>query len=107
MTTLRKLVRDGIPDIIRAGGETPVTHIATPGEYRRALRAKLREEMAEYFESGDIDELADILEVVYALGRLDGCDPAQLDAVRERKAAHRGTFSGRVMLDDVERKRGT
>lgn len=62
-----KLVRDKIPEIILAQGEKPVTRVLEDAEYLACLEQKLREETAEYLESGKLDELADIMEVVYAL----------------------------------------
>lgn len=43
-----KLVRDNIPDIIRADGKTPVTRILDQEEYLNELDRKLQEEVAEY-----------------------------------------------------------
>jgi predicted house-cleaning noncanonical NTP pyrophosphatase (MazG superfamily) len=64
-----KLVRDKIPDIIMRRGDKPVTQILDAGAYRRELRRKLQEEVAEFGESGEVEELADVLEVVYALAK--------------------------------------
>lgn len=88
-----KLVRDRIPDIIRQSGLRPCVHTAAPEEYRRRLRAKLQEEVAEFLDSDTDDapeELADILEVVYTLAADLGLSPGQLEQLRERKAAERG-----------------
>ncbi|MDD6200028.1 MAG: nucleoside triphosphate pyrophosphohydrolase, partial [Firmicutes bacterium] len=63
----QKLVRDKIPELIAAGGETPVIRVLEDGEYLSRLEDKLEEEVAEYRQSGEPEELADILEVVYAL----------------------------------------
>lgn len=52
-TEYDKLVRDCIPEIAAANGETPITHVADDAEYERRLAAKLREEATEYAESGD------------------------------------------------------
>lgn len=63
-----KLVRDRIPEIIEQSGKKAVTRIAGDGEYRQYLREKLQEEVGEFMENGNPEELADILEVVFALG---------------------------------------
>lgn len=99
MTASRgKLVRDKIPQIIRSGGQEPVTYTAGPEEYRTRLRDKLREEVKEYLDSDDDpEELADILEVCYALAGLTGTDPCQLERLRASKAEERGGFAGRVI----------
>jgi predicted house-cleaning noncanonical NTP pyrophosphatase (MazG superfamily) len=60
-----KLVRDKIPQIIRTKGLEPVIYAADAEEYGVRLRAKLREEVEEFLDSGsDPEELADILEVL-------------------------------------------
>jgi predicted house-cleaning noncanonical NTP pyrophosphatase (MazG superfamily) len=95
-----KLVRDGIPAIIRAQGAEPCTRIASPAEYHRLLGDKLREETDEALaadDAGVLGELADVLEVVYAIAADLGVTAGRLDEVRAAKAAERGTFAGRVV----------
>ncbi len=96
-----KLVRDKIPDKIRGNGEVPITRIASDEEYLERLREKLQEEVAEFLESGDVEELADILEVVHALGNVHDVDKVKLEEIRSRKAEERGGFTSRIILDDV------
>jgi predicted house-cleaning noncanonical NTP pyrophosphatase (MazG superfamily)/8-oxo-dGTP pyrophosphatase MutT (NUDIX family) len=93
-----KLVRDGIPGLIRSTGGEPRVRTAADGEYHGLLRAKLYEEAGEYIASGDPEELADLLEVVHALARTHGVDPARLERLREGKADERGGFAGRRVL---------
>lgn len=62
-----KLVRDNIPDICIANNQKPKYRVLNDNEYKTALNRKLKEETKEYIRSGDIRELADILEVVEAL----------------------------------------
>jgi predicted house-cleaning noncanonical NTP pyrophosphatase (MazG superfamily) len=66
---MSKLVRDRIPDIIRAEGKIPsVTYIAGI-EYGEKLEDKLYEEVEELLSSDAsvVEEAADILEVCIAL----------------------------------------
>lgn len=93
-----KLVRDRIPEIIRAAGGLPRTRVASEGEHVALLRAKLFEEAGEYAASGDPAELADLLEVVHALAAVHGLTPADLEKQRAAKAAGRGTFTDRLVL---------
>ena len=96
----RKLVRDRIPEIIRADGAEPDYYIAGPAEYRRRLRDKLGEEVTEFLTADDAhapEELADVLEVVYALAADLGVDADQLEKIRKTKAAERGGFGGRIV----------
>ncbi|SJZ41996.1 Predicted house-cleaning noncanonical NTP pyrophosphatase, all-alpha NTP-PPase (MazG) superfamily [Marinactinospora thermotolerans DSM 45154] len=97
---VRKLVRDRVPEIIRADGAEPVITVADAEEYRRELRAKLGEEIREYLEAGEdtaVEELADVLEVVYALATLHGASPERVEEVRRAKADERGGFADRLV----------
>ena len=99
-----KLVRDRIPEIVEAQGKKPVTHIAADGEYEKRLREKLKEEAMEYYASGRDEELADVLEVVYAICDAKKVTKANLEEIRAKKAKERGSFSKRIVLDNVEEK---
>jgi predicted house-cleaning noncanonical NTP pyrophosphatase (MazG superfamily) len=93
-----KLVRDRIPEIIRASGKEPLVRVADAEVFRDLLRDKLVEEVDEFLASdGDLEELADILEVVLALADDLGAGPAQLEEMRAAKAAERGGFSLRIV----------
>lgn len=93
-----KLVRDKVPQIIRARGLEPVIYVADAGEYATRLRDKLTEEVAEFLASdSDPEELADVLEVVYALAGLAGTGPQQLEKLRAAKADERGGFCDRII----------
>ena len=97
-----KLVRDLIPEQLAARGIRHEVRVLPHREYADALRAKMVEELAEYFwaSTGDerLAELADILEVVNALARLDGVTPADLDRLRSAKASRNGAFERRLLL---------
>jgi len=95
-----KLVRDRIPEIIAGRGGRAVTHVAVDEEYRRKLREKLQEEVAEYLEADDANELADIAEVIRALAARQGISPESLEELRRKKEAERGGFYGRVILEE-------
>jgi predicted house-cleaning noncanonical NTP pyrophosphatase (MazG superfamily) len=93
-----KLVRDKIPQIIRSRGQEPVIYTADIEEYSIRLRDKLREEVEEYLASDDDrEELADILEVLYALAKQAGTDQQQLEKLRAAKAEERGGFADRII----------
>ena len=96
MTVYNKLVRDKIPDMIHAQGEEPHTRILEQEEFTAHLEAKLDEEVVEFHRDRNLEELADILEVVYALAEAHGCSREQLLAVYEKKNAARGGFAKRI-----------
>ena len=78
-----KLVRDRIPQIIQSKGLEPIVYSADTDEYAARLRGKLSEEVAEFLESdSDPEELADILEVLYALAEQVGIGRQQLEKLR-------------------------
>ena len=93
-----KLVRDGIPEIIAAQGEKPIIRVMDDKEYIISLEKKLDEEVAEYHESKEIEELADVMEVIYALCEAKGHSVDELIKVYENKHIERGCFSKRIFL---------
>ncbi len=102
VTRYDKLVRDNIPDIIVAQGRTPVVMALSDAEFKERLQKKLLEETQEYLESGEIEELADILEVLYALAVEQGVTPDELENIRLKKREKRGGFTKRLLLKSVE-----
>ena len=100
--TYNKLVRDNIPEIIREKGDRPTTHTAVNAEYEVKLNEKLKEEVEEYLESGRDEELADILEIIYAICQLKGLGKTGLEEIRKQKADERGKFNKKTILEYVE-----
>lgn len=96
-----KLVRDGIPDIIRKNGGTPVTHVATDAEYAAKLKEKFSEELSEYLQDESLAEMADVFEVITAILELKGWTIEGVVAEQQKKRAERGTFEGRVILEEA------
>lgn len=104
MPTYNKLIRDKIPEIISASGKKANCRILSKGEYIKELDQKLDEECAEYQTDKNIEELADILEVVYAIAEARGYSVADLERVRAEKFDKNGGFKNRVFLENVEDK---
>ena len=96
-----KLVRDRIPEIIEASGRTCVTEILSDEDYLLMVDAKLDEELAEYHADQNIEELADLLEVIRACAVARGYTLEELERVREEKAAKRGGFAKKILLKEV------
>ncbi len=93
-----KLVRDRIPEIIEASGGHCKTEILSDDAYLAMLDAKLDEELAEYHRDQNIEELADLLEVIRAAAAARGYTPDDLEAVRAEKAGRRGGFEKKILL---------
>ena len=96
-----KLVRDRIPEIIEKDGKKAVTRILDDEEYKIYLEKKLDEEVAEFHESKSIDEIADILEVVFALGRAYGYYAEAINAKKFMKQIERGGFTQKILLEEI------
>ncbi|MBR1585556.1 MAG: nucleoside triphosphate pyrophosphohydrolase [Clostridia bacterium] len=99
--TYHKLVRDRIPEIVRAAGKQPVYCTVGQAEALEYLAKKLMEEAQEYAESREVEELADVLEVVYAIAAERGVTRDELEKLRKNKADQRGGFAGRIVLEKV------
>lgn len=97
-----KLVRDRIPEIIEKSGKTCMTRILDDEEYIKMLDTKLDEELTEYHKDQNIEELADLLEVIRACAVARGYTVQELEDVRCQKADERGAFSDRIMLIEVK-----
>ena len=95
---MEKLVRDRIPEIICADGRECECRIADDEEYRSLLIAKLDEEVAEFKESGSLEELGDVMEVLVALAKAGGWSEEELIAENRRKRGERGGFDSRILL---------
>lgn len=99
--TYNKLVRDRIPEIIAEKGKKSSTRKLSDDEYSNELMKKLDEEIDELKKDLSIEELADVLEVVYAIA--DEMDSREdLEKVRSEKAKKRGAFKDKIFLESVE-----
>lgn len=87
----QKLVRDNIPAIIEKNRETCLTRTLSDKEYEDALMNKLHEEMA------------DVMEVLYAMGKTRAVSKREVEQVRSQKAAEKGTFSKKIFLVSTEK----
>ena len=96
-----KLVRDRIPDIIESTGKMCMTEILFDEEYLKMVDAKLDDELAEYHQDQNIEELADLLEVIRAVAVARGYTLEDLERVRAEKAAKRGAFEKKILLTEV------
>ena len=103
MKIYNKLVRDRIPEIIASdNGKTCSTRIMQPVEYLKALNKKLQEELQEYLESGEVEELADLEEVLRAILDVKDVSYDDFESIRIKKANERGAFKKRIFLEYVK-----
>ena len=96
--TYNKLVRDKIPEIIEKSGNKCKIEILSDEDYLKMIDAKLDEELAEYHKDQNLEELADLLEVIYAAAKARGFSIDELEELRKRKAEKRGGFENKLLL---------
>jgi predicted house-cleaning noncanonical NTP pyrophosphatase (MazG superfamily) len=102
MPAKNKLVRDLIPQIISNKGQKAVTRVLDHDEYIKELNIKLKEELEEYLTDDNCEELADMLEVIYAIAKTKGVSQQELESLRLKKADERGGFEEKIYLIKVE-----
>ena len=98
-----KVVRDKIPEIIEESGKKFNLKQLDDVSFLAEIEKKLSEEVNEYTESKDIEELADLLEVIYRISELKGVSSDELDKIRKDKAEKRGKFASNLFLIDAEK----
>lgn len=100
-----KLVRDNIPDIIHNNGEKPITRILSNDEYKQELERKLYEEYQEVLNTTNskdrIEELADMLEIIISLAKLEDKSLDDVVDVAKAKRLKRGGFDKKIYLEKV------
>lgn len=105
MPVYNKLVRDLIPEVIEKTGKAFATRIPNDEEYITELNKKALEELKEYENAKDqkevVEELADLLEVMYAMAEHHGTTMDAIEEVRVKKARDRGGFRDKILLIEV------
>ncbi|HOA96940.1 nucleoside triphosphate pyrophosphohydrolase [Acetivibrio saccincola] len=96
-----KLIRDRIPEIIEKSGKKAIVETLNESDYINFLKAKLEEELEEFKKSEDIEEIADIIEVLYAIVEFKGMSVKDLEKIRLEKVKKRGAFKKRLLLKEV------
>ena len=97
-----KLVRDLIPEIIRKNGDEPVSWQLRDDEIFGALTSKLLEEAEELRTAApheQLEEAADVYEVLRAIATTMGVSMEQVASRAEQKRTERGGFDQRIWLE--------
>jgi len=97
-----KLVRDRIPEIIERQGKVCVVSTLPEQDQLAHLNAKLHEELNEYSASGDVTELADMVEIIRAILKLKGVSLEDFEVLREKKKEANGGFDKGYFLVSVD-----
>jgi len=107
MTEYYKAVRDKIPEIIKKSGYDYNIKKLSDSEFLAQLEKKLGEELEEYNGSKSVEELADIIEVIYRISELKGTSREQLDELKLKKAKDRGEFKENLFLIDTTKSKNS
>ncbi|GAA0108817.1 MULTISPECIES: nucleoside triphosphate pyrophosphohydrolase [Clostridium] len=102
MKIYNKLVRDRIPEIITADDKTCEIEIVSGIKKQELLEKKLLEEVNEYLEDKNLEEIADVMEVLFGLANELGYSEEDLINKRNEKLEKRGGFKEGIVLKVVK-----
>jgi len=103
--TYNKLVRDKIPQEINGKeGRKANYKILHDDEYKKELDKKLFEEANEFIEEHSIEELGDLMEVIFAIMKSENITIEQVEESRIAKKNKKGGFKDKIYLIDVDEK---
>jgi predicted house-cleaning noncanonical NTP pyrophosphatase (MazG superfamily) len=103
----KKLIRDKIPEIIKNSGNTYQIRTLNDLEFEVELKRKLIEESVEVSKASKeelIEELADVLEVIYGLVDFNKINLEDIENKRKIKKEKRGGFDKKIFLDWSEKE---
>ena len=100
-----KLVRDRVPeDINSMEGRKCNFKILNHDEYLKELDKKLFEEANEFIEEHSVEELADLMEVIFAIMKVRNISIEYVESARKIKNSKKGSFNDKIYLIDVEQE---
>ena len=99
-----KLVRDKIPQNIRAKGHDVKHLVLDDKEYFEELDKKLIEEVNEFVEVHNEEEMADIMEVIEAIIKQRGMSLKQIQEIKQKKREKSGSFNDKIFLVSIKEK---
>lgn len=98
-----KLVRDKIPEEINKKSDRKANYrILDDNEYLKELDKKLFEEAHEFVEKHSTQELADLMEVIGAIMKVNNISLDDVEVARNIKNEKKGKFENKIYLIDVE-----
>ena len=101
MSLYNKLVRDKIPEILEKEGKRYVIQYAEKEKMLDLLKDKLKEESREFLQDNSLEELADIVEVVFSLANELGYSEEEVLVKRTEKREEKGGFEEGIVLERV------
>lgn len=104
MKVHNKAIRDKIPEIIQKDGYTCNIKTLSDEKFLIEIEKKLSEEVTEFQNDKNPEELADILEVIYRIAKLRGMSKEELEEIRIKKVKKRGGFDKNLFLIDTSKE---
>jgi len=98
-----KAIRDKIPEIIEESGHSCNVKTLSNEEFLVEIEKKLSEEVTEYQNDKNPEELADVLEVIYRIAKLKGISKDELEKIRIKKVEERGAFEKNLYLVETSK----
>lgn len=98
MIKYNKLIRDNIPEIIEKSGKKYDIETLNDVDYLSYLNKKISEEVNEYLESGEIEELTDIEEIIRAILDVKNVTYEEFEKIRLNKVEKNGAFKRKLLL---------
>lgn len=99
---MRKIIRDKIPEIVKLNNDLKegleIGICNSDDERRTLLLDKVVEEATELKEAPSLEEMADVIDVVYALAKTFGYDPIDIEKKRFEKIKLKGAFKKGYVL---------
>ncbi len=98
-----KLVRDKIPNNINSQkGKRAIYRQMDNEEYLKELNRKVLEEAKEFIEANDVEELADVMEVIESIMKSKDITWDEVRKVQRAKRDLKGGFDSKLYLEYVE-----
>ena len=105
MTELNKLVRDKVPSLVTKDGGSYSLKLLSPLEHQHEITKKLYEELNEYHEAsskeGAVEELVDMVELIYSALKLHDVSIEEFEKIRKEKKKLKGSFEGGIFLHNI------
>lgn len=98
-----KLVRDRIPEIISESGRRPTFRKISGVQLKEQLIEKLTEEHAELLDSVNLEEIADMMEILISLAKQLGYSEKETITFLHKKRKEKGGFSLGIFLERIEK----
>ena len=109
MKIFKKLIRDKMPEIMKAQGKELDVRVLESDEFKEALRRKIIEEVSELKDAKNeaeaMDKIAYLHEIADSLGDAYGFPRKDVLALKEKVRAERGGFEKRLFLEGEKPRR--